>query len=72
MNKYNFDFAVSAEINADTVKKMIQQVVEQQTGRKVKSVVLEIGLEYEDRPGGGSYPVFKRATVNFERENHAV
>lgn len=38
MNKYNFNFAISADITVDTIKNMIKQIVEDQTGRKVKTV----------------------------------
>lgn len=66
MSKYNFNFAVSAELNEDTVKSMIKQVVEEQTGRKVREVALKAGMRsytYRDETG---YPEFTGCTVHFE------
>jgi hypothetical protein len=62
----SYNFVISATINADTVKEMIREAVEKQTGRTVDKVYLEVGDEYEDRPGGGSYPVFKNAKIDFK------
>ena len=66
MSKYNFDFAVSAELTEETVGAMIKQVVEEQTGRKVKQVVFKAGMSsygYRDLPGS---PTFMGCTVHFE------
>ena len=66
MSKYNFDFAVSAELNEETVKTMVKQVVEEQTGRKVRQVIFKTGMRsygYRDEPGS---PVFTGCTVYFE------
>lgn len=66
MSKYNFDFAVSAELNEETVRAMIKQVVEEQTGRKVKQVVFKASMRsygYRDEPGS---PTFTGCTVHFE------
>lgn len=38
MNGYNFDFAVSAKISEQVVKEMITKVVEEQTGKKVSKI----------------------------------
>lgn len=69
MSKYNFNFAVSANIDAKTVQEMIKTVVEEQTDRKVKSVDLKVKMvssgyqrnEYQT-------PVFEGVTVQFEQE----
>lgn len=66
MNRHNFDFAVSAELNEETVKAIIKQAVEEQTGRKVRAVVLKAAMRshsYRDEPG---YPQFTGCTVQFE------
>lgn len=66
MNKYNFDFAVSAELSEETVKAIIKQAVEEQTGRKVRAVMLKAALRmhsYRDEPG---CPQFTGCTVQFE------
>lgn len=62
---YNFDFAVSATIDAKTVEEMVKRVVETQTGRKVKSVSFKHRQEsdYMDR---FSTTVFDGCTVTFE------
>jgi membrane carboxypeptidase/penicillin-binding protein PbpC len=66
MSKYNFDFAVSAELNEETVKTMVKQVVEEQTGRKVRQVIFKTGTRsysYRDEPG---ITEFTGCTVYFE------
>ena len=66
MSKYNFDFAVSAELNGEIVKAIVTQVVEEQTGRKVREVIFKTGMRsygFRDEPG---YPVFTGCTVHFE------
>lgn len=64
MDKYNFDFAVSAELNEETVKAIIKRAVEEQTGRKVRAVVLKAGMHsYRDEP---RYPQFTGCTIQFE------
>lgn len=66
MSKYNFDFAISAELNEDTVKNMVKQVIEEQTGRKVREVVFKASLENYDYRGEPGYPTFTGCTVHFE------
>jgi hypothetical protein len=61
-----FDFAVSAMITEETIKKMISSVVEDQTGRQVKKVEFNYSKQYEDRPSGGSTTMLTGATVFFE------
>ena len=66
MNKYNFNVAISAELNEETVKAIIKQVIEEQTGRKVRAVVLKAGMSsygFRDEPG---YPTFTGCTIQFE------
>lgn len=62
---YNFDFAVSASINAKTVEEMIRKCVEEQTGRKVKRVDFKTSQGYDcmDRPTGTQ---FDGCTVHFD------
>ena len=69
MSGYNFDFAISADITTKVVKEMIAKAVEEQTGRKVAQVTLNVGVEYEDRPTGMPYSIFKGATVTFANDN---
>ena len=42
MNHYNFDFAVSAKISEKVVKEMITKVVEEQTGKKVSKIEMNM------------------------------
>lgn len=60
-----FDFAMSARISEDTVKEMIKQSVEQQTGRTVSKVTFHTRTEsdYMDRY---SSTVFDGCTVEFD------
>lgn len=62
---YNFNFAVSATINAATVEDMVKKCVEEQTGRRVKSIAFTTREEsdYQDRY---SRSVFNGCTVTFE------
>ncbi len=67
MNGYNFDFAVSATITPEVVAEMITRVVEEQTGKKVSKV--EMNMRTVSK---GSYrdeyneTVFDGVTVYFE------
>ena len=66
---YNFDFAVSAKISAKVVEEMIKKVVEEQTGKKVSSIKLEMrsitrGMQRDEY----TETVFDGATVFFENE----
>ena len=69
MTGYNFDFAVSAVISEKVVKEMITKVVEEQTGKKVSRV--EINVKSVSK---GTYrdeyteTVFEGATVIFEKK----
>ena len=62
---YDFNFAISATINAATVEAMVKKCVEEQSGRRVKSITFtnRIGSDYMDRY---SRTVFDGCTVTFE------
>ena len=50
----------------------VQQIIAEHLtakGIKVKKVTLEVGIEYEDRPMGNKYPVFKTANVDVDLES---
>ena len=69
MNGYNFDFAVSAKISPTTVQEMIKKVVEEQTGKKVKSIKLEMrSVTRGNQRDEYTETVFDGATVFFENE----
>jgi hypothetical protein len=61
-----FDFAVSAVISEETVKRMICAVVDEQTGRVVERVEFKLKRHYEDRPNGGSTMHFDGAEIFFK------
>jgi hypothetical protein len=66
---YNFEFAVSATISAKVVEEMIKKVVEEQTGKRVASIQLNMrsvakGGQLDDY----TETVFDGATVIFEKE----
>ncbi len=71
MNGYNFDFAVSATISERVVKEMITRVVEEQTGKKVSKV--EMNMKTVNK---GSYrdeyteTVFEGVTVYFQGDKN--
>ena len=69
MNGYNFDFAVSAKIAPKVVEEMIKKVVEEQTGKKVARIELNMrsvtkGFQRDEY----TETVFDGATVFFENE----
>ena len=67
MNGYNFDFAMSAQISAKVVEEIIKNTVEQQTGKKVANIRINIST---DTQGYGvterDVTVFDGVTVYFE------
>lgn len=65
-----FNFAISARISDETVKEMIKQSVEKQTGRKVTNVTFHTRSEcdYMDRY---STTVFDGCTVEFDTTHPA-
>ena len=69
MNGYNFDFAVSAKISPKVVEEMIKKVVEEQTGKKVASIKLEVkNVTKGHQMNEYNEAVFEGATVFFENE----
>jgi hypothetical protein len=69
MNGYNFDFAVSAKISEQVVKEMISKVVEEQTGKKVSKIEMNMrsvtkGFQRDEY----TETVFDGVTVYFENE----
>lgn len=67
MNGYNFDFAVSAKISEQVVKEMITKVVEEQTGKKVSKIDMNMrsvtkGFQRDEY----TETVFDGVTVYFE------
>lgn len=69
MKNYNFDFAVSAKISPKVVEEMIKKVVEEQTGKTVKSIKLEMrSVTKGSQRDEYTETVFDGATVFFENE----
>lgn len=69
MKNYNFDFAVSAKISPQVVQEMIKKVVEEQTGKTVKSIKLEIrSVTKGSQRDEYTETIFDGATVFFENE----
>lgn len=67
MNGYNFDFAVSAKISDKVVTEMITKVVEEQTGKKVDRIEINMksvtkGWQRDEY----TETVFEGVTVYFE------
>lgn len=73
MKGYNFDFATSAKISPDVVKEMIKTVVEEQTGRKVSKIDVNMRTvtkgcyrnEYDE-------VILDGVTVHFEGESSSA
>ena len=73
MNGYNFDFAVSAKISEQVVKEMITKVVEEQTGKKVSKIEMNMrsvtkGWQRDEY----TETVFDGVTVYFEGQKNVV
>ena len=71
MNGYNFDFAVSAKISAKVVEEMITKVVEEQTGKKVARIEINMknvtkGYQRDEY----TETVFEGVTVYFEGQKN--
>ena len=67
--KYNFEFAVSAQISAKIVEEMVKKVVEEQTGKKVKKIEMKTTkLSKGFGPSESSETVFDGCTVYFDNE----
>ena len=71
MNGYNFDFAVSAKISEQVVKEMITKVVEEQTGKKVSKIEMNMrsvtkGWQRDEY----TETVFDGVTVYFEGQKN--
>lgn len=72
MNGYNFDFAVSAKISEKVVVEMITKIVEEQTGKKVSKVEINMksvtkGWQRDEY----TETVFEGVTVYFEGQKNA-
>jgi hypothetical protein len=67
--KYNFDFAVSAQISAKIVEDMVRQVVQEQTGKTVNKITMKTTRVSKGfGPSETSETVFDGCTVYFENE----
>ena len=67
--KYNFEFAVSAQVSAKIVEEMVKKVVEEQTGKKVKKIDMKMAKVSKGfGPTESTETVFDGCTVYFENE----
>lgn len=67
MSKYNFNLAVTATINAKTVEDMVKAVVEEQTGRKVRAVDINVKMKTQGfQRDEYQVAIFEGVTVHFE------
>lgn len=62
---YNFDFAISAQVSADVIEEMVTSIIEEQTGRKIKSISFK-NRTVSDQFDRYSSTVFDGCTVYFE------
>ena len=73
MNGYNFDFAVSAKITEKVVKEMITKVVEEQTGKKVARIEMNMrSVSKVAMRDEYTETVFDGVTVFFENEKSMI
>ena len=67
--KYNFEFAVSAQVSAKIVEEMVRKVVEEQTGKRIKKVDMKMSKVSKGfGPSESTETVFDGFTVYFENE----
>ena len=67
---YNFNFAISATINASTVKEIVKAVVEEQTGRKVRAVNINVKMKTQGfQRDEYQVAIFEGVTVHFENDS---
>jgi hypothetical protein len=57
---------MTVTLSKDEVLKIVADYVAKETGKTVTRSNIEVGIDYEDRPAGSSYPVFKKITVDIE------
>lgn len=59
------NFNMTIELTPEQVKEAIKEYINRHIndGMTATQVDLDVGLGYEDRPAGSSYPVFKKATI---------
>lgn len=70
MSKYNFNLAVTATINAKTVEDMVKAVVEEQTGRKVRAVDINVKMKTQGfQRDEYQAAIFEGVTVHFESDS---
>ena len=65
---YNFEFAMSARVSQATVEEMVKKIVEQQTGRKIKTVSFHT-KEVSDPMDRYSHSVVDGCTVTFDEKS---
>jgi hypothetical protein len=71
--KYNFEFAVSAQVSAKIVEEMVRKVVEEQTGKRIKKVDMKLSKVSKGfGPSESMETVFDGCTVYFENEATAT
>ena len=59
------------ELNKTDVQEAIADFVNRNYGRcTAKDVFIDVGMEYEDRPCGSSYPALKRVVVTLKQPDN--
>ena len=68
MNKH---FNMTVELSPEEIKEAIAEYVTRGVGDGLatskEDVTLDVSMEYEDRPGGSSYPALKGAKVKVKK-----
>jgi hypothetical protein len=67
MKKYNYtiDVNVSGNVSAETVEQIVKDIIENETGRKIKSLTMRVRSKTD---GQIITQVFDGATINFEND----
>jgi hypothetical protein len=62
---YNIDVSVTGTVSADTVEQMVKDIVENETGRKISSMIMRVRSKTD---GQVITSVFDGVTITFEGE----
>jgi hypothetical protein len=61
---------LTLKLNEKDIFDILKPILEQQYGLRAMRMTAMVEQEYEDRPGGGSYPKFSNITVEFGDKVH--
>ena len=71
----NQKFDMTVKLSPEQVREAVAKYIQEEIGElkvTASDVKLEIGTEYEDRPCGSSYPVFKYAEAKISKSEQLL